>query len=114
MKTAHEGVQVAALPGASWRTASAPNPFAPLLPPLDLTGAQAPTPPPSGRGGGRPSPVAASAPLTPAPPAPPPAGRVARTPAVDDAPVPPAPIPNAGSEPGQRTNSFLDKIFGAL
>ena len=114
MKTAHEGVQVAALPGASWRTASAPNPFAPLLPPLDLTGAQAPPPPPSGRGGGRPSPVAASAPLTPAPPAPPPAGRVARTPAVDDAPVPPAPIPNAGSEPGQRTNSFLDKIFGAL
>jgi penicillin-binding protein 1A len=112
MKAAHEGAPVAALPGASWRTASAPNPFAPLLPPLDLTGAQAPAPPSGGRGGGRSSPVAASAPLTPAPPAPPPAGRVSRTPAVDDAPLPPAPIPNA--QPGRRTNSFLDKIFGTL
>jgi penicillin-binding protein 1A len=111
MKAAHEGVPVAALPGADWRSPAPSNPFAPLLPPLDLTGAaQAPTPPSGGRGGGRSTPVAASAPLTPAPPVPP--GRAARTPAVDDPPVPPASIPNA--QPGQRANDFLSKIFGKL
>ncbi len=108
MKSAHEGVQVAALPGAGWRSPAAPNPFGSLLPPLGLAGAQAPTPPSGGRGGGR-SAVAAGAPLSPAP-----GGRAASTPVVHDAPVPPAPIPNAGSQPGQRTNSFLDKIFGRL
>ena len=73
------------------------------------------TPPPS------PKPITGTTPGQPTvnltienPPAPPPAGRVARTPAVDDAPVPPAPIPNAGGQRGQRTNSFLDKIFGTL
>ena len=108
MKAAHEGAPVAALPGAGWRTA-APNPFAPLLPPLDLTGARAPTPSSGGRGGAQP--VAGGAPLTLTPP-PVPAGRAAPAPLVDDPPVPPAPIPNV--QPGQRTNSFLNKIFGAL
>ncbi len=111
MKAAHEGAPVAALPGADWRSASAPNPFAPLLPPLDLTGAQAPTPPSSGRGGGRP--VSAGPPVTLAPP-PVPASRAARSPIVDDPPVPPAPIPSPGGQPGRRTNNFLDKIFGRL
>jgi len=110
MKAAHEGAPVAALPGVDWRSPAPSNPFAPLLPPLDLTGAQAPTPASGGRGGGRSTPVAASAPLTPAPPVPP--GRAARTPAVDDPPVPPASIPNA--QPGQRANDFLSKIFGKL
>jgi penicillin-binding protein 1A len=110
MKSAHEGVPVAALPLANWRTAAAPNPLAAFLPPLGLTGG-APAAP-GGRGGGR-SPVAAGAPAATAP-QPQPAGRTARAPVFDSAPVPPAPIPNAGGQPGQRTNSFLDKIFGSL
>ncbi len=110
MKSAHEGVPVAALPLANWRTAAPPNPLAAFLPPLDFSGG-APAAAPGGRGGGR-SPVAARAPAATAPP-PPPAGRTARAPVVDS-PVPPAPIPNAAPRPGQRTNSFLDKIFGAL
>ena len=52
MRAAHEGVPVAGLPLGAWRNAETPNPDAPLLPPLDLTGAQAPTPAPGGRGGG--------------------------------------------------------------
>jgi hypothetical protein len=84
--------------------------LAAFLPPLGLTGG-APAAP-GGRGGGR-SPVAASAPAATAP-QPQPAGRTARAPVIDSAPVPPAPIPNAGAQPGQRTNSFLDKIFGSL
>ena len=36
----------------TWRNADTPNPDAPPLPPLDLTGAQAPTVAPGGRGGG--------------------------------------------------------------
>ena len=112
MKGAHEGVPVAALPLANLRTASAPNPLAPFLPALDLTGAQGPAPPSGGRGGGRP--VAGAAPAAPAP-QPQPTGRSARVPAIDTgAPVPPALIPNGGGQPGQRTNSFLDKIFGSL
>ncbi len=51
MKAAHQGVPVASLPLGAWRNGEAPNPGAPLLPPLDLTGAQAPTPPSGGRGG---------------------------------------------------------------
>ncbi|MGA7195547.1 transglycosylase domain-containing protein, partial [Roseiarcus sp.] len=43
MKEAHEGVPVAGLPLGVWRNADSPNPFAAPLPPLDLTGAQAPT-----------------------------------------------------------------------
>jgi hypothetical protein len=41
-----------------------------------------------------------------------PTGRAGQRPAASDAPIPPAPIPNA--EPGQRTNNFLNKIFGTL
>jgi penicillin-binding protein 1A len=110
MRGAHEGVPVAALPLANFRTASAPNPFASLLPPLDLTGGQGPAAPSGGRGGGR-SPV--STPAGPAP-QPQPTRRSARAPAVDTgAPVPPALIPNV-SQPGQRANAFLNKIFGNL
>ena len=108
MKGAHEGVPVAALPLSNFRTASAPNPLASFLPPLDLTGAQGPAPPSGGRGGARP-PVAAGAPA----PAGQPAARSAPAPVVDSAPVPPAPIPNA-SQPGQRANDFLNKFFGRL
>ena len=68
MKAAHEGVPVAGLPLGVWRNPDAPNPFPPPLPPLDLTGAQAPTPLPGGRGGL--APVSASAPPNPAPSAP--------------------------------------------
>ena len=38
MRAAHEGVPVAGLPLGAWRNAETPNPDAPLLPPLDLTG----------------------------------------------------------------------------
>ncbi len=110
MKAAHEGVPVAALPGGSWRSAPGQNPLAAFLPPLNLPGAQGPAPPSGGRGGGRSMPVATSAPGRA--PAPAQTGRAAPTAAVEDAPVPPAPIPNV--PPGQRTNNFLDKIFGRL
>ena len=114
MKAAHQGVPAAGLPLGIWRSGGPPNPFPLSLPPLDLTGAPGPTPPPGGRGGGSP----ASAPLAAGPPAPTlaplaPGGRASPTPVVNDAPVPPAPIPNVG-QPGERTNSFLDKIFGRL
>ena len=49
MKAAHAGQPVAGLPLGIWRSAEAPSPFAPLLPPLDLTGVQAPAIPPGGR-----------------------------------------------------------------
>jgi penicillin-binding protein 1A len=113
MKDAHAGVPVASLPGPGWRTAAASNPLARLLSPLDLAGgAPAPAPPSGGRGGGR-SPVAAGAPASPLASAPRPAGRPAPAPLVDSAPVPPARIPNA-SQPGERTNTFLSRIFGTL
>jgi penicillin-binding protein 1A len=108
MKEAHAGVPVAALPGSSWRAAAAANPLARFLPPLDA--AQGPTPPASGRGGGRSSAAARASPLASAPR---PAGRPAPAPVDDSAPVPPAPIPNA-SQPGERTNTFLSRIFGTL
>jgi len=111
MKGAHEGVPVAALPLSNFRTASAPNPLASFLPALDLTGAASATAPPGGRGGGR-SPGAAGAPAAASQPQT--AGRAAPAPVVDSAPIPPAPIPNAGEQPGQKTNNFLDKIFGRL
>jgi penicillin-binding protein 1A len=88
MRAAHEGVPVAGLPLGTWRNAETPNPDAPLLPPLDLTGAQAPTPAPGGRGGGA-QPGAAQT------PAPAPSPRGALGPAADWAPIPPASIPNA-------------------
>jgi len=88
MRAAHEGVPVAGLPLGTWRNAETPNPDAPLLPPLDLTGAQAPTPVPGGRGGGA-QPGAAQT------PAPAPSPRGALGPAADWAPIPPASIPNA-------------------
>ena len=88
MRAAHEGVPVAGLPLGAWRNAETPNPDAPLLPPLDLTGAQAPTPAPGGRGGGA-QPGAAQT------PAPAPGPRGALGPAADWAPIPPASIPNA-------------------
>jgi len=94
MRAAHEGVPVAGLPLGTWRNADAPNPDAPLLPPLDLTGAQAPAPLPGGRGGSA-QPSAAS--RASAPPAPTPGPRGALGPAADWAPIPPASIPNAAS-----------------
>ncbi len=109
MKAAHQGVPVAALPLGAWRN-DAPNPFSPLLPPLDLTGAQAPAPPPGGRGGN--PPVSAGAPPNLAPPMA--SGRLPPAPAVNSAPVPPASIPDAGAEPRQRDKSLFDKIFGTL
>jgi penicillin-binding protein 1A len=110
MKAAHEGVPVAGLPLGVWRNPDAPNPFPSPLPPLDLTGAQAPTPLPGGRGGL--APVSASAPPNPAPSAP--RAAAAPAPAVDSAPVPPAPVPNVGGQPGQRDKSLFNKIFGTL
>src|SRR5271166_2206720 len=114
MKAAHEGAPVAGLPLSAPRPAPA-NPLAPILPPLDLTGAaqQAPTPPAGGRGGGQPAAIGAvsSPPVRPVQPVPRSGQPPAPAPVVDEAPIPPAPIPNA---PGRRTNTFLDKIFGAL
>ncbi len=91
MREAHEGVPAAGLPLGTWRNADAPNPDAPLLPPLDLTGAQAPTPLPGGRGGAQ----SGAAPQAGAPLVPAPSPRGALGPAADWAPIPPASIPNA-------------------
>ncbi len=110
MREALDGVAVAALPGANWRAAAGPNPFASLLPPLNLTGGAQPQAPSGGRGGGRPTPLSPGVP----PPALPPATRAARVPVFDSAPVPPEPIPSAPSRAGQRANDFLNKIFGGL
>ena len=88
MKAAHEGVPVAALPLANWRTATAPNPFAPLLPPLDLGGGAGAAPPSGGRGGGRAPPVATGAAAAPAPLSLSPRRRAAPAPAIVDAPRP--------------------------
>jgi penicillin-binding protein 1A len=109
MRAAHEGVPVAGLPLGAWRNAETPNPDAPLLPPLDLTGAQAPMPLPGGRGGLVPQPGAASQTAAP-PPAPAPASGP-RGPAADWAPIPPASIPNAG--PGH-DRSALGKLLGTM
>ena len=110
MKSAHEGVPVAGLPLGTWRNAETPNPDVPLLPPLDLTGAQAqaPTPPPGGRGGLASQPGPASQ-ATPAPAWGP---RGAPGPAADRAPIPPASIPN--SVPASRDKGPLSKLFGTL
>ena len=110
MKEAHEGVPVAGLPLGVWRNADSPNPFAAPLPPLDLTGAQAPTAPSGRRGGG--APVAASAPLNLTPPQA--SGRASPAPVDPSAPVPPAPVPNVGRQPGQRDKSLFNRIFGTL
>src|SRR6185437_6891659 len=56
MKAAHEGVPVASLPSAGWRSAETQGQGAQLLPPLDLTGPQAPS---GGRGGRPPQPAPA-------------------------------------------------------
>ncbi len=112
MKAAHQGVPVAGLPLGTWRPAEAPNPFAPLLPPLDLTGAQAPTPRPGGRGGV--SPASTSAPVSLAPP-PTRASRGASSPADGAAPIPPASIPNVGGgRTGRRSKGLLNALFGTL
>jgi penicillin-binding protein 1A len=110
MKAAHQGVPVAGLPLGVWRNADAPNPFPAPLPPLDLTGAQAPTPPPGGRGGL--APVSTNAPLNLTPPA---VGRAAPAAASGSGPpIPPAPIPNVGGQPAPRDKSLFNKIFGTL
>ena len=98
MKAAHQGVPVAALPLGSWRSAGA-NTDASLIPPLNLTGAQAPTPPSGGRGGLPPQPSAPQS-LAP-PPTPAPVPRSAPRPAAVSAPIPPAPIPNPGPASSQ-------------
>ncbi len=112
MKSAHEGVPVAGLPLGTWRNSETPNPDVPLLPPLDLTGAeaQAPTPPPGGRGGlaAQPGPASQTAP----PPAPAWGPRGAPGPAADRAPIPPALIPNP--IPASRDKGSLSKLFGTL
>ena len=117
MRGAHEGVTVAALPGSGSRTAAPANPLSALLAPLALPGAEGPAPPSGGRGGGRSTaasaPVSHELPVGPEP-QPQPTVRSARSPSVDTgAPVPPALIPNV-SQPGQRANAFLNKIFGNL
>ena len=113
MKAAHEGAPVAELPGGIWQSGP-PNPFAPLLAPFAGGGGGQPQPPasfpPSGGRGGR-APGAAGAPLA-LTPAPSPAGRASAVPSASDAPVPPADVP--GGEPGQKTNAFLNRIFGTL
>ncbi len=111
MKAAHQGVPVAGLPLGAWRNGEAPNPDAPLLPPLDLTGAQGPTPPSGGRGGLAPQ---AGAPRSLAPPpAPAPGPRGAPAPAAVSAPIPPAPIPNSGAG-AARDKGLINKLLGTL
>ena len=107
MKAALQGVPPTGLPLGTGR-----NPDAPLLPPLDLTGAQAPTPPSGGRGGLNPQAGAAaqSAPPPPAP-IPSPRGAPAPVPAAVTAPIPPAPIPNSGAG---RDKGPLSKLLGTL
>jgi penicillin-binding protein 1A len=111
MRAAHEGVPVAGLPLGTWRNAETPNPDAPLLPPLDLTGAQAPTPLPGGRGGLVSQPGAGSQTVAP-PPAPAPGPRGALGPAADWAPIPPASIPNP--LPASRDKGAPGKLLGTL
>ena len=112
MKDAHQGVAVAALPQGGARAGGSWNPLGQVLPPLDLPGAQAqaPTAPAGGRGGGAAGVAGPPLNIAPSPPprAAPVPGRLA-----DDAPVPPAAIPNVGP-PGRRTNTFLERLFGAL
>jgi penicillin-binding protein 1A len=93
MKAALQGVPVAALPLGSWRNGG-PNTDASLIPPLDLTGAPAPTAPSAGRGGLPPQP---SAPQGLAPPPPTAGPHGPSRPAAVSAPIPPAPIPNPGA-----------------
>jgi hypothetical protein len=108
MKAAHQGVPVAGLPAGAWRNAEAPNPDAPLAPPLNLTGAQMGT---GGRGGRAPQP-------TPPPPEsftaqPRAAGPRGASSAPEDGDLlPPAEIPNAGRGPVARGKGLLDKLFG--
>ena len=110
MKAAHQGVPVAGLPLGAWRNAEAPNPGAPL-PPLDLTGAQAPTPQPGGRGGLPPQP---STPQGLAlPPAAVPGPRGPPRPAAVSAPIPPASIPNPGAG-AAGDKGLLNKLLGTL
>jgi penicillin-binding protein 1A len=110
MKAAHEGVPVAGLPLGAWRNAEAPNPDAPPLPPLDLTGAQAPTPPPGGRGGSVAQP--GSAPIAAQPPAS--WGRGAPGPDAIQPPIPPASIPNTGAGAAAHDKGPLNKLLGTL
>src|SRR5271163_4604389 len=112
MRAAHEGVPVAGLPLGAWRNAETPNPDAPPLPPLDLTGAQAPTPPPGGRGGAPVQP--GSSPVAAPPPAPSPPAHGALGAAEVSAPIPPASIPNSAARPPSRDKGFLNKLLGTL
>ena len=111
MQAAHEGVPVAGLPLGAWRNAETPNPDAPLLPPLDLTGAQAqaPTPPPGGRGG-----VLRSQ----APHPKPPAARAGRARAARLARRPTGrrsrPLRSRTPIPASRDKGALSKLFGTL
>ena len=111
MRAAHEGVPVAGLPLGAWRNAETPNPDAPLLPPLDLTGAQAPMPLPGGRGGAASQPGAAASQTAAPPPTPGPGPRGAPSPAADWAPIPPASIPNP---PPAHDRSALGKLLGTM
>ena len=107
MRAAHEGVPVAGLPLGTWRSAEAQSPGA-SLPPLDLTGLQAPS---GGRGGRAPQPAPAPQSFTP------PArlgSRGGSSGNGDQAPVPPAEIPNAGRGQRARDRGLLDKLFGTL
>ena len=108
MKAAHEGVPVAGLPLGAWRSAEAPD--ASPTPPLNLTGAQAPTALPGGRGGG--AQMGAASQTVAPPPAPVPGPRGPFGPAADWAPIPPASIPNAG--PASRDKGPLNKLLRTL
>jgi penicillin-binding protein 1A len=108
MKAAHEGVPVAGLPGATWRSAEAQSPDASPTPPLNLTGSQIGT---GGRGGRPPQ------------PAPPPESFVPQARVMGprgasggggDGLLPPAEIPNGGRGPPARDRGLLDKLFGTL
>jgi penicillin-binding protein 1A len=109
MKEAHQGVPVAGLPLGSWRNAEAPNPGAPL-PPLDITGQQAPTPQAGGRGGLAPQ---SGAPQSLAPSAPGPSPRGGPPPAAVSGPIPPAPIPSSGAG-AARDKGLLNKLLGTI
>jgi penicillin-binding protein 1A len=108
MKSAHEGVPVAALPLSGWRGAETQNSDASPTPPLNLTGQQLGT----GGRGGRPSQPAPAPPQTIAPQARAVGPRGASRAADDGDLIPPAEIPNGGRSPSAHDKGLLSKLFG--
>ena len=111
MRTAHQGVPPAPLPGGIWHGGDSPAPDNVSPPPgtpvavgRGLSSASAaPIAPPM-------APAAPAAPLSLAPPA---AARRAVAPADFDALTPPAPIPNVDNAPPPRDHGILSKLFGS-